>query len=251
MDLFTWWILLIAAPAVVLAGISKGGFGSGAAFVSSSILALVIEPRLALGVMLPLLMLIDVRSIPAYWQKWSPPDARILILGSLPGVVLGLLFFRWADPNAIRLLIGAICVLFVVWQALPIADRPTSTKVGGGGITGLFMGAVLGFTSFVSHAGGPAAAIYLLRQGLDKTSYQATTVIVFWAVNLAKFFVYAAMGIFTVQSLMFGLVMAPFALLGTWIGIRAHHLVPDRLFFAVTYAMLLLTGAKLIWDGLA
>ncbi len=251
MDLFDWWVLMIAAPAVVFAGISKGGFGSGAAFVSSSILALVIEPALALGVMLPLLMLIDVRSIPAYWQKWSWPDTRVLLIGGVPGLALGVLFFRWADPNAIRLLIGAICLLFVAWQGLQAVGVLKPGEGRAGPLTGLIAGAVLGFTSFVSHAGGPAAAIYLLRQRLDKTTYQATTVIVFWAINLAKFFIYAVMGIFTLQSLLFGLVMAPFALLGTWIGIRAHHLVPERLFFGATYVMLLMTGAKLVWDGLA
>ena len=52
---------MIAAPAVVFAGISKGGFGSGAAFVAASILALTLPPGLALGVMLPLLMLMDVK----------------------------------------------------------------------------------------------------------------------------------------------------------------------------------------------
>ena len=34
----------IAGPAVMFAGISKGGFGSGAAFAAASLLALVVEP---------------------------------------------------------------------------------------------------------------------------------------------------------------------------------------------------------------
>jgi len=55
-----WSFFAIAVPAVIFAGISKGGFGSGAAFASASILALVVPPGQALGIMLPLLMLIDV-----------------------------------------------------------------------------------------------------------------------------------------------------------------------------------------------
>ena len=36
-------------------------------------------------------------------------------------------------------------------------------------------------------------------------------------------------------------------------GVVAHvrHTIPQRGFFAVTYVALTLTGAKLIWDGLA
>lgn len=107
---------LIAAPAVCFAGISKGGFGSGAAFASASILALVLEPGQALGIMLPLLMLIDVSTLRPYWGKWSWPDARLLILGGLPGVALGAWLYQIADADVFRLLIGAISVGFVAWQ---------------------------------------------------------------------------------------------------------------------------------------
>ena len=248
MELLTWSILAVAVPAVMFAGISKGGFGSGAAFASASILALVLDPGAALGIMLPLLMLIDATSLPAYWRKWSWPDARLLLLGGVPGTVLGAVFYDWADPDTIRLLIGAISLLFVAWQltkeALGFAERRF------GATTGFVSGIVVGFTSFISHAGGPAAAIYLLGQKLDKTRYQATTVLVFWALNLFKSGFYAAMGIFTLQTIWLDLVLVPFAVLGTWIGIRAHRLVPQGLYFGLTYTLLTVTGAKLIWDAL-
>ena len=56
----------IAGAAVTFAGISKGGFGSGAAFAAAAILALVVEPAMALGIMLPLLMLIDFATLKPY-----------------------------------------------------------------------------------------------------------------------------------------------------------------------------------------
>lgn len=108
-----------------------------------------------------------------------------------------------------------------------------------------------GFTSFVSHAGGPPVAVYLLARGHAKTTYQATTVLVFWAVNLAKAAAFAALGLFTAETLAAGLALAPFALLGAALGVRAHRLVPERLFFAITYALLTVAGGKLIWDALA
>lgn len=241
---------LIAGPAVVFAGISKGGFGSGAAFASATILALVVEPGLALGVMLPLLMLIDVSSLRPYWRKWSVPDVKVLILGGLPGVALGALLFQVASPDVLRLLIGGVAVGFVLWQLalsngiIRLAQRKMPRWAGG------LWGIAVGFTTFVSHAGGPPAAIYLLSRGLTKTQYQATTVLLFWVLNIAKFFPYAFLGMFTAQTLLANIVLAPFALLGTWLGVKAHHMVPERLFFAVTYVLLMITGSKLIWDGL-
>jgi uncharacterized membrane protein YfcA len=85
----------------------------------------------------------------------------------------------------------------------------------------------------------------------DKTEYQATTVLVFWVLNIVKFVPYAYLGFFSLDMAVAGLVLAPFALLGTWIGIRAHRAISERLFFGLTYVLLLSTGTKLIWDGLS
>jgi uncharacterized membrane protein YfcA len=41
--------LLAAVPEVIFAGISKGGFGSGVAFVAGPILALIVDPALGHG----------------------------------------------------------------------------------------------------------------------------------------------------------------------------------------------------------
>jgi uncharacterized membrane protein YfcA len=85
---------------------------------------------------------------------------------------------------------------------------------------------------------------------LDKTAFQATTVLLFWMVNVVKFIPYAFLGIFTVQTVVMDVLLAPFALLGAWLGVKAHRVVPERVFFAVTYLLLTVTGVKLIWDGL-
>ncbi|SMR70820.1 hypothetical protein SAMN04488030_0433 [Aliiroseovarius halocynthiae] len=239
-----------AIPAVIFAGISKGGFGSGAAFAATPLLALILEPGAAIGLMLPLLMLMDVTALKPYWRKWDSPSAWALILGALPGVAIGGALYSIADPDLFRLLIGLIAVGFVLFQLarsngmIPQAARPMP------GPMGAFWGMIAGFTSFISHAGGPPAAVYLLSRQLDKTTFQATTVIVFWAINLMKFLPYFVLGIFTWQTAKADLMLIPFAVIGVWIGVHLHHKMSERLFFGLTYIFLIVTGAKLIWEGL-
>ena len=247
LDLF---FFAVAGPAVLFAAISKAGFGSGAAFASATILALVVEPGLALGVMLPLLMLIDASSLRPYWGKWSAPDVKLLVLGGLPGVVAGALLYQVASADLFRLLIGGVAVGFVLWQFLLKSQILNLRRNRMPDWAGVAWGSAVGFTTFVSHAGGPPAAVFLLSRGLTKTQFQASTVLLFSVLNIAKFFPYAALGMFTTQTFIANLVLAPFALLGTWVGVKAHHLVPERVFFALTYVLLLVTGSKLIWDGL-
>lgn len=244
----TFWA--IAIPAVIFAGVSKAGFGSGAAFAATPILALVIEPSMALGVMLPLLMLVDLATLRPYWGQWHLPSVRPIVLGGLPGVALGAAFYEVAQADLFRFLIGAVAVGFVGFQ---LAVRLRLVRQRGepfSGEAGWVAGLLAGFTSFVSHAGGPPVAIYLLAQGMGKTTYQASTVLIFWLINLYKAVPYALLGIFTGATLTADLLLAPFALLGAWLGVRAHRLVPEGPFFAITYALLTITGAKLIWDAL-
>ncbi|MEP5728432.1 MAG: sulfite exporter TauE/SafE family protein [Sulfitobacter sp.] len=241
---------MIAGPAVLFAGVSKGGFGSGASFAAAAVLALVVDPGLALGVLLPLLMVIDAFALKPYWGKWSLPDAKLLVLGGLPGVLCGALLFQVTSDDGMRLLIGAVAVGFVLWQVSrgTWLSRFASRRMPDW--SGIFWGMVAGFTTFVSHAGGPPAAVFLLSRGLNKTEYQATTVLVFWVLNIAKFVPYAMLGMFTAQTFLANAVLAPFAIVGTLIGVKANRIISERFFFGVTYVLLLITGTKLIWDGM-
>lgn len=240
----------LAIPAVIFAGVSKAGFGSGAAFAAAPILAMILEPATALGVMLPLLMLVDLATLRPYWRRWSWPDSRRILVGAVPGVALGAWLYRSTDADVLRLLIGTIALAFVAYQWARARGwlRPRTAPLPPA--AGLLAGGVAGFTSFVSHAGGPPVAVYLLAQGVAKTTYQASSVLIFWGINILKFVPYAVLGIFTADTLRADLYLAPFALLGAWLGVKAHFLVPERAFFALTYILLVCTGTKLIWDAL-
>ncbi|MEM8979757.1 MAG: sulfite exporter TauE/SafE family protein [Pseudomonadota bacterium] len=243
---FDLWFFIAAIPATLFAGVSKAGFGSGAAFASSAILALVVEPSAAIGLMLPLLMVIDAASLKPYWGKWDWGLSWPVIWAAIPGVALGALIYQFANDNILRALIGGIALAFVAYDwskragLLKLGARKFPTWVGA------LTGAVAGFTSFVSHAGGPPVAVYLLSQGVGKGVYQASSVLIFWAINLFKFVPYTFLGIFTAQTLVADLILVPFALLGTWLGVRAHRVVSETWFFRITYILLLITGTRLL-----
>lgn len=241
----------VAIPAVMFAGVSKGGFAGGAAFAATPLLALILSPGEAIGLMLPLLMMMDAAALKPYWKKWDAPSAKVLIAGAIPGIALAAAVYRYTNPDLFRLLIGLMSVLFVLWQ---VARQLGLYRPGAHPLSlraGTVAGAVAGFVSFISHAGGPPAAMFLLSRGLDKRTYQSTSVIVFWVINATKAVPYALLGIFTARTLWADLLLAPAAFFGVWLGVLAHRAVSERLFFTLTYALLLAAGGKLIWDSLA
>ena len=168
----------------------------------------------------------------------------------LPGLAVGGLVYRIASPDLFRLLIGLLALLFVGWQMARAAGAIRGARRPLPQWAGALAGVVTGFTSFISHAGGPPAAIYLLSRQLSKTEFQATTVLVFWVINILKFVPYLWLGLFDRETALADLLLAPFALFGVWLGVLAHRKVPERAFFAITYVLLTGTGLKLIWDAL-
>ena len=47
------------------------------------------------------------------------------------------------------------------------------------------------------------------------------------------------------------LVLLPLAPVGVWLGVRLARRVSPQLFYRLVYFGMLLTGLKLLWDGLA
>src|SRR3546814_2586892 len=77
---------LAAVPAVLIAGISKGGFGAGLGLLAVPMMALVLPPVQVAAIMLPILCLMDLVGIWAYWQKWEGSVLLRLALAAAVGV---------------------------------------------------------------------------------------------------------------------------------------------------------------------
>lgn len=240
----------IAIPAVLFAGISKGGFGSAAAFAASPFLALILEPAQAVAIMLPLLIIMDFTAVRVYWKKWDTRIAKILIIGGVPGAIIGAVLVSIANPDVFRFLIGLIALGFVIFQIakqrkwLKPSTKPISDRAG------YLFGVGAGFTSFIAHAGGPVTSVYMLSQNLSKLDFQATTVVVFWISNLLKLALYLWLGFLSWDTALADLYLAPFAIIGTYLGVWLNGIVPERLYFALIYVFLTLAGAKLIFDAI-
>lgn len=245
------WFYCAAVPAVLIAGVSKGGFGAGLGVVAVPMMALVLPPVQVAAIMLPILCLMDLVDVWAYWRKWDGPVLRRLALAAVIGIAVGTLTFHLMAPWSIRLLVGLIALGFAAnyWKNRLHGKR--SAPQAPGPASGWFWGAVSGFTSFTAHAGGPPVNVYLLPLGLEKTRYQATTVGFFLLVNYVKLVPYAGLGLFTGENLATSAALFPVAVAGILAGIWLHNRVPTGLFYTACYVFLALTGAKLVWDGLA
>ncbi|MEO1189632.1 MAG: sulfite exporter TauE/SafE family protein [Pseudomonadota bacterium] len=104
----------VAVFSVLITGISKGGFG-GLALLAVPLMALVISPVQAAGIMLPILIVMDWVGVWTYRKHW---DRRLLVL-LLPGAILGIaaggLLAGYVDDRVVRIFVGLIAVLFPIY----------------------------------------------------------------------------------------------------------------------------------------
>jgi uncharacterized protein len=123
--------------------------------------------------------------------------------------------------------------------------RPARAEVA----PGLFWGAVSGFASFVSHAGGPPFLVYAAPQKLDAKVFAGTSVLFFAAVNLMKLPPYLLLGQFTRANLTASLALLPLAIVSTLAGVWVVRRVPAAKFYNIVLGVTGALGLKLIYDA--
>ena len=241
---------LAAVPAVVLLGLSKGGF-AGLGVLGMPLMALTIPPVQAAAITLPILMVQDAFSVWVYRRSWDRTNLRILLPGAVAGIVAAYLLAAKVPDAAVALVLGTISIVFALRRFL--ARTPGGPPVPPSALNrpaGWFWGAVAGFTSMIAHAGGPPFQIYVIPQRLPRDLFVGTGVVFFALVNLIKVPPYLALGQFTRANLSTSAVLFPLAIASTWAGVWLVRRVSGERFYDIVYVLLLLLGGKLVWDGM-
>ncbi|MBJ7537539.1 sulfite exporter TauE/SafE family protein [Marinomonas transparens] len=243
-----WLLIFLITAAVLITGISKGGFSGAFGIIAVPLVSLQTSPAVAAAIMLPILCVMDIFTVQKFWQKWNKEQLIKCIPAAIIGVIIGGLTATWFSAELLKILVGIIAVGFAInsWPKnnKPKAIKPLST------LTGKLWCCLAGFTSFIAHAGGPPISVHLLRTNLDKTQYVATAAVIFTAINYVKIIPYSMLGLFNTSNILLSLYFIPVAYLGVQLGAWLHYRLSNEAFFKCMYGFLFLTGLKLIWDGL-
>ncbi len=148
-------------------------------------------------------------------------------------------------------MVGVIALVFAAnWWAQRLrglAERPPYRAPHAAGV---FWGFWCGLTSFVAHAGAPPAQVYLMPQRLAPAVFAGTLGWLFFVVNIVKLWPYLQLGLITRETLVGSAALLPVAVAGNLAGIWLVRRITVAKFYPLIYAMLLIVGAKLTYDGL-
>lgn len=236
------------AAAAFMIGFVKAGIGGSIGPLVTILAVLVLPVQVALGVLLPLLIVGDALALAALWRRWELRTVGRLLPGAVVGVAAGTYLLAQADSPLLARLLGVLMLLFVAyWVVGPTLLRSVTyrSRAWHGHLTGV----VTGVVSSLAHSGGPPVAVYLLLRRTDPVPFVATSALVFAVINLIKVPAYISAGMFDLDlqlRLAWAVAFIPVGIVtGRWLVER----IDRRRFHQVSVVLLACSGVYLVVAG--
>jgi len=239
-----FWLLAVLAAMFV--GISKGGLPMAGA-IAVPILALQISPVTAAGLLLPVYVVSDMFGLWAYRKEFNTRVLKIITLSATLGIGIGWATAARVDERWVTLIVGLIGLAFVANRL--IQHRKVAEAQPARLLPGLFWGTITGFTSFVSHSGGPPYQVYTLPLKMPRKVFAGTATIAFAYINAVKLVPYFFLGQINLASLKVAAILALPATAAVFLGVWLVKVMSEKLYFTLIYSALFVLSLKLVWDG--
>jgi uncharacterized membrane protein YfcA len=213
-------------------------------------MALAMSPVRAAAILLPILIVQDVVGVWAFRKSWDGYVLGWMLPGAAIGNVLGYLFAARVSADAVLAMVGGISLLFGAYRLWSERGGALRAPARSPGWVGTLCGVASGFTSQIAHAGQPPFQVWVLPKKLPRDVLVGTTAIFFAVVNWVKVPAFVALGQFTPDNLRAAGVLLPVAIASTLAGVWLVRRVSAERFYTAIYVLMMLVGAKLLWDGI-
>ncbi len=240
---------IAVAAALLLAAFVKGTSGMGFPMIATPMVALLLDIRTAVVILIIPNLLMDATqifrgslSIEIFRRfKW-------LLLWTILGVFLGTKVLVMLPAWILNLTLGLTILAFVGWSMLRVEFRisPRLEK-----ILSPVVGIVGGFLNGMTNAAGPAPAIYLYSLRLPKVEFIKSIATIFIVTKLSQLAAVSTWNLFDRERLELSLGVTLFVLAGFYLGLKTQDRVNQQTFNRALLAILFVIGVVLIWRSLA
>lgn len=234
-------LLLLSGAIFFLAGLIQGLTGFGGGLTAIPLLCLIIDIRQA--VPLSILSGLVITTVMTWDLRHFLDRRKILpmLIGSAPGVLVGTMLLKQADPRMINHLLGFLLIGISALQ-LTFKPKPIKPSVAWAYLAGFVSG---GITASVG-AGGPPVIIYTTLTDWKKDEIKAALTGFFVLNGYMTVVVHAVGGLLTLATIIQFAVTVPFVLLGTFAGSRISDRINRRTYLKIVYVLLMGLGVLML-----
>jgi uncharacterized membrane protein YfcA len=226
---------------VFVAALLQAATGLGFGLLAGPVILLVLNSGSAIQISLMLSLLIAGVLSPTLKLDIDRPLLKRVMIGSIPGLALGIIVFQAIDLAMLKLLAG-FTVLYMVLTVTGFIRIPES-RGGAQGLRDFGAGILSGAMTTSVAMPGPAVAARMAALSRPKANIRATVLMVLVLANIAGMGVQAATVGVARETLVLTAWLAPATLVGVVLGRLIVHWFSERGFRIVL--ILLLGGTTL------
>lgn len=233
--------IYLCIPLIVFCGsLIYAVFGFGDALFSIPLLSYIIgvktaTPMLTLnGFTLSTIMFLKHRHEIVWKDVWK------ILLASLAGIPVGIIFLKYGNEQAIRIVLGSVIVLVSLYN-LFIHKRSVSLNSN----WGFLFGWIAGILGGALNTGGPPIVIYGTLRGWTPSQFVGSLQGFFLPNDILIICAQLLTGLTTFKVFMFYLMGLPFVLMALYTGNKLRKYVPEGKFNK--YIFILLLGIGLLF----
>ncbi len=240
---------LLVAASLLLAAYVKGATGMGFPLIATPTVALLLDIRTAITILIIPNIVMDVTQI--FRGTFSPSLFRrfswLLVL-TVAGVFLGTKVLVTLPIWALNLTLGVMILVFVAsnFFRLRLEISPRMEKM-----FSPLAGLVGGFLNGMTNAAGPVLAIYFYSLKLAKTEFVKSMATIFIVTKVSQLIAVSTWNLFNFSTLGLSLLVTLLCLIGFYAGLKTQDRVNQQTFNRGLLALLFVIGVTLVVRSLS
>lgn len=238
-------LLLILAIGLV-AGVVSGIVGTGSSIMLVPVLAAVYGPKEAIPIMAVAAVMANVSRILAWWREVDGRAFAAYAAFGAPAAALGARTMLALPPRAVDLAIGAFLLAMIPARRM-LAARLVALRLPHLAVAG----AAIGFLTGIVASTGPASVPVFLGYGLVKGAFIGTEAAASLAVYASKTLTFQGSGALPFDAALKGLAVGASLMIGAFVAKPFVLRLAPETFRTVMDALLLASGASLLWGAAA
>jgi len=235
------YIFILVLLVIFIASLTRSTFGFGDALIAMPLLALFISIKTATPVVAVMGLAISIAILYDDWRHISLKSIWILVLFSLIGIPIGLIFLKGAAEYAIKISLAVVLIVFGLYKIL----RPNLFVLKSRKLAFLF-GLISGILGGAYNTNGPPIIIYGTLRKWKPEMFRAVLQGVFLPTNFFIIIGHGFAGLWTKEVWHLMLFSLPIIFLAFIIGNKINKIIPAEKFTILVYIFLIIIGFVLL-----
>lgn len=232
---------IIVILVLFFATLVRSTFGFGDAVIAMPILVMVIGIKTATPLVALVAPVISFLILVHNWQKIQIKSLLPLIISTLIGIPIGLLFLEDVNEKVVKIVLAISIILFSIFKLINWSKLHLKTDR----FAPVF-GLISGILGGAYNTNGPTIVIYGSLRRWDASNFRIILQGIFFPTNILILTSHAIAGLWTWSVWQYYLWAFPFILLGIFLGSRINKRIPAERFINYVNGFLLILGIMLL-----